>query len=282
MKLGDLERAYPEWGPWLAVVRAVHDELQDPTGNEKITTARRPRAAEAPLLAEAVICSDAAGARRLATLCERAARGGTLHTDQLQVIQSLPAEEVLESTLNGDGEALYTMGRRAGLDPDAFAAVASLSAMPLLHAARRSLAAEIPEDWGRGYCPVCGAWPVLAELCGVERQRFLRCGRCASGWRSHCLLCPYCGTGNHRELATLDVEYDGTKAAVEVCTRCKGYLKSFTRLRSASAHEILVDDLASIALDLAAAERGHRRPAGLGYRIGVTVSNAARAPANVS
>ena len=35
-----------------------------------------------------------------------------------------------------------------------------------------------------GYCPICGAWPLLGELRGVELSRFSRCAGCGAGWRA--------------------------------------------------------------------------------------------------
>ena len=51
-----------------------------------------------------------------------------------------------------------------------------------------------------GYCPVCGAWPAFAEMRGIERSRYLRCGRCGGGWQAQCLSCSYCGMTDHEEL----------------------------------------------------------------------------------
>jgi formate dehydrogenase accessory protein FdhE len=141
--------------------------------------------------------------------------------------------------------------------------------VPLLHAFGRRWASHLPRGWSRGYCPVCGAWPAFAEVCGVERQRFLHCVRCGSSWRSHALSCTYCANADHEQLGTL-VE-DGGDArggrswAIETCRRCSGYLKVFTRLNVSSPAQALLEDLASVELDLAAGERGYRRPPGTGY-----------------
>src|SRR5438552_1345771 len=62
----------------------------------------------------------------------------------------------------------------------------------LLRACGRQLQTHIPSGWSRGYCPVCGAWPVLAELRGLERTRCLRCGRCGVDWQRPWLACVYC------------------------------------------------------------------------------------------
>ena len=49
-----------------------------------------------------------------------------------------------------------------------------------------------PEEavWQQGYCPICGGWPLLAELRGIELAQYLRCAACGSGWRSRRMFCP--------------------------------------------------------------------------------------------
>ena len=73
----------------------------------------------------------------------------------------------------------------------------------LWEAAARCAALTDIDKWDRGYCPVCGAWPALAELVGAEKRRVLRCGRCGTWWSWLVLLCPYCGNDDHRTLGTL-------------------------------------------------------------------------------
>src|SRR5205807_9292173 len=70
----------------------------------------------------------------------------------------------------------------AGADAQAVRVVGQMAAVPLLQACARGLASQIPASWWEGYCPVCGAWPVVAEYRGLERKRQLRCGRCGTGW----------------------------------------------------------------------------------------------------
>lgn len=148
------------------------------------------------------------------------------------------------------------MARRAGLDP-------ANAPMPLLHACRRRWA--LPRGWRRGYCPICGAWPGFAEVCGVERNRYLRCLRCGAGWQAHGLSCVYCGMSDHAQLGSLVPEQGPQRWAIEVCNACRGYLKSFTRLGVGVPEQAMLDDLASVELDIAARQRGFRRPEGAGY-----------------
>jgi len=153
----------------------------------------------------------------------------------------------------------------AGLDPAA-------TALALLHACRRCWADAIPRDWGHGYCPLCGAWPGFAELCGVERTRYLRCVRCGAGWRAHGLSCAFCGNTDHKTLGSLvAADAEPSKWTIEVCHRCRGYLKAFTRLTVGEPAQAMLDDLGSVELDLAAQERGFRRPPGTGHGSGVAV-----------
>lgn len=214
-----LERRNPEWRPWLAVVRDVLAEIDDPAWDALVPAALRAKDPDAPLLA---------GVGAPESAVERLRR-------------KLEARNV----------------------PDA--AIEAVLPMPFLHACRRRWASAVPSGWARGYCPVCGAWPALAEICGVERHRYLRCGRCGSAWQRHALACPYCETTDHDQLACLVVERAGPPSAIEACRRCLGYVKALTRLRLGAPAQALLDDLGSVELDLAAAGRGYRRPERPGY-----------------
>lgn len=157
------------------------------------------------------------------------------------------------------GEALAELGDprwEAGVPERPVAFDPAETPMPLLHAYRRRWG--VPGHWPRGDCPVCRARAGFAESCGVERSRFLRCVRCGASWRAHALACVDCGNADHASLGLLVVREAAW--AIEVCERCKGYLKSFTVLRPCPPERVLLADLASVELDLAARARGYRRP----------------------
>jgi FdhE protein len=158
-----------------------------------------------------------------------------------------------------------------GVDADALQAVALLAPIPFLQACNRRWAPAISERWMAGYCPVCGAWPAFAEVRGIERRRYLRCGRCGGGWQAQCLSCSYCGMTDHEELTALVPEKSGSHAVIEACKRCLGYVKTFTTLQGSPPAKVMVDDLASVDLDIAALEQGYRRPAGAGYPLEITI-----------
>jgi FdhE protein len=78
---------------------------------------------------------------------------------------------------------------------------------------------------------------------------------------------------DHNELVSLVPENSGSNAVIDACKRCLGYVKTFTMLQGSPPARVLLDDLGSVELDVAALEQGYKRPQGNGYWLNVTVSN---------
>jgi FdhE protein len=116
------------------------------------------------------------------------------------------------------------------------------------------------QAWGRGYCPTCGAWPVLAEQRGLEQRRYLRCGLCASAWEVDRLLCPFCGNRDHLLLGYLQVEGEEHKQRLATCDACHGYLKLRSTLVPLTTPQLLVEEVALVHLDLLAQQQGYMLP----------------------
>jgi FdhE protein len=144
-----------------------------------------------------------------------------------------------------------------------------LATIPLLQACGRSLAHQVPVDWSYGYCPVCGGWPTLAEVRGLERTHRWRCGRCGGDWGFALLHCPYCGEADHHHLGSLIADGDSETCSVSTCMTCKGYVKARTLLQATPPHAILLEDLATVEWDVVALDRGYTRPVRPGCRFGV-------------
>jgi FdhE protein len=177
------------------------------------------------------------------------------------------------------GDHLAEIALQSNVDADLLATVAVQAVAPVLRAYAERLLPLIErlDDgsaegavWQHGYCPVCGGWPSLAELRGVELAQFLRCAACGSGWRSPRLFCPYCGTDDFRSLQTLTIEGE-KRFRISVCERCKGYLKVGNAFDPPPAELLALDDVASLHLDVVAIERGYHRPGGTGYFIELAV-----------
>jgi FdhE protein len=174
-------------------------------------------------------------------------------------VDRLDASRLLRAALTGH-PPVEDLATEAGIDAAALGAVAPLLPVPLLRACASAWAGRLVADWQGGHCPVCGAWPTLVEARGLERTRQLRCGACGGDWKLAWLTCPYCRNTDHERLRVLAPETGGELRKVEACDACGGYVKTFTTLTARPAPEILRQDAASIELDVAALERGYRRP----------------------
>ena len=213
--------------------------------------------------------------RLLAQLIQTAQRSGTSKMATLKpaVHAELNDLTLFEASLRQDMQHLSEIAAVIGADPEALQAVGSLLPVPLLQACNRHWARSIAKGWTEGYCPVCGAWPAFAEVRGIERSRYFRCGRCGGEWQAQCLFCPYCGTTDHNELCSLVPEKSGSNSVIEACKRCLGYVKAFTTLQGSQPTQVFLDDLASAHLDVAALDQGYKRPQGAGYCLDVVVTD---------
>jgi FdhE protein len=274
--LEGIKRQHPEWEPWLAVIQEVLRETADAKWDAFVPDCTSSQQTKVPLLAGATVALDMRSVLRLLDqLIQTAYRSGTPKMATLEPVlhAELDVVALLRASLCQDSERLKETATILGADPEAFEAVAALLAVPFLQACNRRWSSAKRIDWMEGYCPVCGAWPSFGEVRGIERSRYFRCGRCGGEWQAHCLFCPYCGMTDHNELASLVPEKAGANSVIESCKRCLGYVKTFTKLQGSPAAKVILDDLASVDLDVAALEQGYRRPQGAGYALNATVTD---------
>lgn len=137
------------------------------------------------------------------------------------------------------------------------------AATPVLESAAQACAA--PSDWKGSACPVCGGSPqasVIAEESGefmAGSPRSLVCGRCATWWSFARATCTHCGDDDSRHLESFIA--DGHRSVrVDTCATCHRYIKSFD-LREPGAGDVvpLVDDVATLTLDVWIQQRGYSR-----------------------
>ena len=272
--LRELGRGRPEWQPWLAVIQEVLGQIADAKWDAVVPDRATARESKVPLLAGAVIAFDPASLRRWTErLISTGGRSGTekMATLSRALRQTADSLTLFKASLCQDASKLMQIALASDTDPDAFQAVVALLPVPFLHACNRRWSQSVPRSWVEGYCPVCGAWPAFAEVRGIERSRYFRCGRCAGEWQVNCLVCAYCGMTDHEQLVSLVAEQGGATRVIEACKRCLGYVKTFTTLQASPAARVMLDDLASVDLDIAALERGYKRPQGPGYSFDVTL-----------
>jgi FdhE protein len=165
---------------------------------------------------------------------------------------------LLAEVLAGRPEEVHARSDAEGLDAGLAATVLRLTSFPALARVSAALA-PLREGhcWDAGYCPVCGSWPLLGEFRGLEQLRFLRCGWCAAEWEFPRLRCPFCGQRDHQVLGYFHVEGEEARYRAATCEECRGYVKMLTTLSALGGPELLVADVATLHLDLAATGRGY-------------------------
>jgi FdhE protein len=167
---------------------------------------------------------------------------------------------LLPHILSGNNEPIVSSARSHDLDSALFTRLLQNAVKPVFYACRRyvtTVAAGLP--WSMGFCFVCGAAPVLAELQGNDQTKHLRCGQCGADWVFRRLECVYCGNVDHNSQHVMYREHELIKMHVEVCNNCMGYHKVITSFSPTPSAMLSVEDLATQHLDAIALERGYRR-----------------------
>jgi FdhE protein len=275
--LNGLKRQRPEWEPWLAVVEEVLHDAAPSAWDAAVPAAATARSPAAPLLAGAALSLERRTVARLfRRLLQTASSSGTVKMRTLKAALDADFDPLalFAASVRQDTAVVSESAAACGVDEEALQAVTALLPVPFLSACNRHWAASMPLGWVNGYCPVCGSWPAFAEVRGIERNRYFRCGRCGGEWHAHVLHCPCCGTSDHNELAALVPEGAATQSVIEACKRCHVYVKAFTTLQGCSPAMVMLEDLASVDLDVAALEQGYTRPQGAGYDLDITVTAA--------
>jgi formate dehydrogenase accessory protein FdhE len=240
---------------------------------------QRRRASATEVVAAAARVTSAATARRASNrfpLLDLDASAPLLGDEiALAVHESEPRP--MPAALREAGEALRSMpaDQRADLaaswleDPDliepGIGFWCRVAAGAPLELAAAELGPPSAHEWHGSSCPLCGSAPqvsVIAEESGEfmgGSPRSLVCARCATWWAFPRITCPLCGEDDPRHLTPF-VRTDDRTVRIDCCATCHGYVKTFD-LRQAGAHEVvpLVDDVATMALDLWANQRGFDR-----------------------
>jgi FdhE protein len=111
-------------------------------------------------------------------------------------------------------------------------------------------------QWSEGYCPVCGKEPKIGELREEEGFRYLFCNQCGLEWNYRRVKCPFCGNEDQQTLAYFTVE-DEEKYRVDVCNKCKRYIKTVDFRKTKGKANLDVEDIATLHLDILANEEGY-------------------------
>ncbi len=168
---------------------------------------------------------------------------------------------LLQHVAAGDPGMVISVAASLELDPVLLAAVAQNALKPALRVWCGQLAPLAADaGWNKATCFVCGAPATLAELQENNQVKHLRCGSCGADWQCRRLPCTQCGNEDPRTLHCLYTDNDRQRMHVEVCDRCRGYLKIISSFSPAPAAMLPVEDLETLHLDYFARNRGYGRP----------------------
>jgi FdhE protein len=252
--LSTLGAEHAEWRPLLSLVEAALHEMERPVWSESVPVREHSAATGEPLLSGATIRIAPGPVHRWVHRAITIASAGASAGGKLDPLA------LFEAAVAQDQDRLDDLARAVGDDPGVLKVVGPIVAMPMLHACRQAWTPLVSAAWAEGYCPICGGWPTLAEARGLDGQRRLRCGRCGGDWRTEWLLCPFCGERGHEHLGSL-VPEGPERRTVDVCERCRHYVKAVTSLAPIRPEDVILQDLATVVLDVVALERGYGRPA---------------------
>jgi FdhE protein len=89
-------------------------------------------------------------------------------------------------------------------------------------------------------------------------KRSLLCSFCGYQWRIERLVCPFCGNKEQESLQYFHAE--GEEAhRIDLCDKCHQYIKTID-LRKIEAIDPILEDLATLHLDILASQKGYKRP----------------------
>ncbi len=108
-------------------------------------------------------------------------------------------------------------------------------------------------------CPLCGGRPVVGVLRreGDGAKKSLICMLCAHEWAFRRIYCPACGEEREPQMAFYSAP-EIAHVRVDVCDTCHSYLKTIDLTKTGLAVPV-VDELATIPLDLWAREHGYEK-----------------------
>lgn len=198
--------------------------------------------------------------------------------EEIPIAVAALGEPLAPGPLNAAGQELSTRAPTArrelvatwlddpSLLDSRFAAWVAIAAGPVLELAAAGVPRTTKDEWSGPVCPCCGGPPqvsVIREESGefmAGSPRYLVCGRCASWWNFARATCPACGEDDSRKVGAFSPEGERS-VRLDACDTCLVYVKTFD-LREPGSKDVvpLVDDVATLTLDVWAHEKGLQRP----------------------
>jgi FdhE protein len=165
--------------------------------------------------------------------------------------------ELLKQADSNGGEFITNLSKKIGVKKDVLTFLARNSIKPIIEAYAKELGKYVDQErWWKGYCPVCGSEPSMAEL-REEGARYLICSSCSFEWRFKRMECPFCENDDHEKLSYFYAERDEGKIyRIDVCDRCKRYIKTIDTEQLGEEVIPIIEDAGTLFLDVLAQNAG--------------------------
>lgn len=162
--------------------------------------------------------------------------------------------------LLGDTSTLDEQAAAYNVSSEIFTFVVSQAVGPFLHRYARELRENFADSsWLKGRCPICGGEALMAKLTKETGSRVLHCHLCATEWQFKRVECPFCGNDDQSTLRFFRDDRNPVYR-VDVCERCKGYLKAMDERETDEPACLFVEHLVTVHLDIVAEREGYQRP----------------------
>jgi FdhE protein len=247
----------------LSKIKTSPLEIDKDDANEKIMQGF-------PLVEKKAFILDIPSATKLfRKLCKILSKTKKGQHDSERITQAMRKKEIKLPELfrqieSENNEYIINLSEKLQVNPDVISFLATNSIKPIYETYAKELGNYINQErWWKGYCPVCGSEPYIAELKsegGVEGARFLVCSSCNFEWRFNRLKCPFCENANHEKLRYFYTEKEGKVYRVDVCEECKRYIKTVD-IKELGEEKIipLLEDIGTLHLDILAQKEGYSK-----------------------
>lgn len=215
-----------------------------------------------PLVEKRALTLDIPSTTRLfKRLCKIMSRIKKSSQDIERITKALRKKEIdlLELFKQADaanGEFITTLSEKLGVKKDVLLFLARESLKPIFEAYAKELGSRVDQErWWRGYCPICGSEPFMAEL-KEEGARFLVCSSCGYEWRFKRLQCPFCEHEEPKGSKYFYAEKEGKAYRIDVCEKCRRYIKTIDTKELGEEVIPIIEDAGTLFLDVLAQNEG--------------------------
>jgi FdhE protein len=222
-----------------------------------------------PIVEKKAFIIDVPSATRLfRKLCKLLSKTKKGQHDSERITQAMRKKEIKLPELfrqieSENSEYIISLSEKLHVNPKVISFLATNSIKPIYESYAKELKDYVNQErWWRGYCPICGSEPYISELKnekGVEGARFLVCSSCGYEWRFKRLQCPFCDHEASQGAKYFYTEKEGKVYRVDVCEKCKRYIKSIDVNELGIEAIPLLEDIGTLHLDILAQDEGYTK-----------------------